>query len=89
MIRCRNPATKCKFRDVTEVHERLIEQLIIRSRHKKVQKLLLFKGDSPTLDEAMDLLCRTQEATLTQMGQQDSGQTKEIHIIGKVNKPKR
>lgn len=88
MTRCRNQATKCKFRDVTEVEERLIEQLIIGSKHKKVQERLLSKGDSLTLDEAMDV-CRTYEATLTQMGQLDSGQTKEIHNIGKVNKPKK
>ena len=52
--------------------ERLIEQLIIRLKLKKVQERLLSKGDSRTLDKAMDI-CRTYEATLTQMGQLDSG----------------
>ena len=88
MTRCRNQAAQCKFRDVTEVDERLIKKLIIGSKFKKVQERLLSKGDSLTLDEAIDV-CRTYEATLTQMDQLDSGRTDEIHSIGKVNKPKR
>ena len=82
MTRCRNQATECKFRDVTDVGERLIEQLIIGTKHKKVQERLLSKGESLTLDEAMDN-CRTYEAMLTQMGQLDSGQKKEIYSIGR------
>ena len=85
MTRCRNQATKCKFRDDTDVGERLIEQLIIGTKHKKVQERLLSKGEYLTLDEAMDI-CRTYEAMLTQMGQLDSGQKKEIHGIGRDSK---
>ena len=85
MTRCRNQATECKFRDVTDVGERLIEQLIIGSKHKKVQERLLSKGESLALDEAMDN-CRTYEAMLTQMSQLDSGQKKEIYGIGRDSK---
>ena len=88
MSRCRNQATKCKFRDATEVGERLIEQLIIGTQHKKVLERLLSKGESLTLDEAMDV-CRTYEATLTHTRQLDSGQPKEIHAIGSDNKPRK
>ena len=38
MIRCRLQAKKCKFRDSREVGERLLEQLIVGVRHKKVQE---------------------------------------------------
>ena len=88
MTRCRNQATKCKFRDATDLGERLIEQLIIGTKHKKVQERLLSKGESLTLDEAMDV-CRTYEAMLTQMDQLDSGQKKEIYGIGSDNKPRK
>ena len=80
MTRCRNQATKCKFRDDTDVGERLIEQLIIGTKHKKVQERLLSKGESLTLDEAMDI-CRTYEAMLTQMGQLDSGQRRKYMAL--------
>ena len=66
MTRCQNQATKCKFRDGTDVGERLIEQLIIGTKHKKVQERLLSKGESLMLDEAMDVF-RTYEAMFTQI----------------------
>ena len=66
--RCRNQAAKCKFRDTTESDERLIKQIIIRTKHQKIQERLLSKGDSLTLDEATDV-CRTYEATLSQLTQ--------------------
>lgn len=74
---------KCKFGDVIDVDERLIEQQIIKSKHKKVQEQLLSKGDSLTLDKAMNI-CKTYEVTLTQKGQLVSSQMKEIHSIGSI-----
>lgn len=88
MTRCRNQATKCKFRDLVETNERLIEQLIIGTKYKKVQERLLSKGESLTLDEAIDV-SRTYEATLIQLGQLDSGKVRDIHGIKGDNKPKK
>ena len=68
MIRCRLQAKKCKFRDSREVGERLLEQLIVGVRHKKVQEQLLAKPDSYTLDAAMDL-ARTHEAMISDIEQ--------------------
>ena len=66
MTRCRNQATKCKFRDATETEERLIEQLIIGTKQKKVQERLLEKGEKLKLDIATDI-ARTNEATISHM----------------------
>ena len=54
MTRCRNQATKCKFRDEIETNDRLIEQLIKGTKHKKVQEKLLENPDL-SLDKAMDI----------------------------------
>ena len=80
LSRCRNQATKCKFRDTTESEERLIEQIIIGTKHKKIQERLLSKGDSLTLDEAIDV-CRTYEATLVQLDQLHAEKGKHIHAV--------
>jgi hypothetical protein len=61
MTKCKLQALKCKFKD-TEQDERLIEQLIIGTRHKKVQEILLEKDDKFKLDDAIDI-ARTREAT--------------------------
>ena len=68
LTHCRNQATKCRFRDKAESDERLIEQLIVGSKHKKVQERLLKKGEELTLDEAIDI-ARMYEATVSQMEQ--------------------
>ena len=66
---CRNLAVKCKFKDVAEINTRLLEQLIIGTRHKSVQERLLEKGDQlKSLDEALEI-AGTQEATVSQMAQ--------------------
>ena len=53
LTRCRNQAFKCRFRDKIESDERLIEQLIVATKHKKIQERLLEKGEQLTLDEAI------------------------------------
>ena len=53
MTRCRNQAAKCKFRDQQESNERLTEQLVIGTRHKKAQEKILEKDENLSLDEAI------------------------------------
>lgn len=73
LTRCRTQAKKCKFDPAKEFDEKLIEQLIIGTRHKKVQKTLLGKDDKLTLDAAMNE-ARTYEALITHMSQLNSAQ---------------
>ena len=68
MTRCKLQAKKCKFQDNTDIEERLIEQLIIGTRHRKVQEKLLGKDGDLKLDDALDI-ARTCEATMVHMEQ--------------------
>ena len=45
---CRNQASKYRFRDKIDSDERLIEQLIVGTKHKKIQERLLEKGEQLT-----------------------------------------
>ena len=63
MDRCKIQAQKCRFSEA-ELEERLIEQLIIGTRERKVQEVLLGKDDKLYLDKAMDI-ARTMEATVS------------------------
>ena len=65
MARCKIQAQKCRFSDA-ELEERLIEQLIIGTRERKIQEVLLGKDDKLKLDKAMDI-ARTREATVNDM----------------------
>ena len=67
MSRCKLQAKQCKFND-QERSNRLIEQLIVGTRHKKIQEQLLGKDEKLTLDQAMDI-ARTHEATQSHMTQ--------------------
>ena len=62
MARCKLQAQKFRL-GKAELEERLIEQLIIGTRERKVQEFLLKKDDKLKLDKAMDL-ARTREATV-------------------------
>ena len=67
--RARNMAMRCKFADEGELQLRIVEQLIIGTRHAYVQERLLELGDGLTsLDSALDV-ARTYEATQLQMAQ--------------------
>ena len=68
MTRCKLQAKKCKFWDNTDIEERLIEQLIIGARHRKVQEKLLRKDGDLKLDDALDIT-GTCEATMVHMEQ--------------------
>lgn len=65
VARCKLQARKCKFTDA-EMEERLIEQLIIGTKHVKVQERLLGKDETLKLDAALDT-ARTHEATENHM----------------------
>jgi len=65
MAWCKIQAQKCRFSE-TELGERLIEQLIIGTRERKVQEVLLGKDDKLKLDKAMDI-ARTRETTINDM----------------------
>ena len=57
------------IRDLAEMNEHLIEQLIVGRKHKKVQGRLLEKDKVLSLDEAIIDLGWTHEATLSQLEQ--------------------
>ena len=80
LTRCRNQAMRSRFRDNDKMDERLIEQLIVGTKHKKVQERLLEKGEQLTLDEAIDI-ARTYEATQSQMEELDGESNKDIRGI--------
>ena len=65
--RLRVIAGKCKFTPA-EQPVRLVEQLIIATKHVEVQSKLLEKGDKLDLDTAMDI-ARTYEATKQHVAQ--------------------
>ena len=80
MTRCRNQATKCKFHNVTETEECLIEQLIIGTKHKKVKERFLKKGEKLKLDIATDI-ARTWEATISHMERLTGEKQHNVHTI--------
>ena len=84
MTRCRNQATKYKFRDATETEERLIEQLIIGTKQKKVQERLLEKGEKLKLDIATDI-ARTNEATISHMERLTGVRQHDVHTVRSDN----
>ena len=63
MIRCKLQAKNCKFRDNTNIEKHLIEQLIIRTRHRKFKEKLLGKDGDLKLDDALNI-AHTCEATI-------------------------
>ncbi|KAK3719566.1 hypothetical protein QZH41_006864 [Actinostola sp. cb2023] len=84
MTRCRNQANKCKFRDQRETNERLVEQLIIGTKHKKAQEFRILGNDEDlTLDKAIDY-ARTYEATLQHVEQLHNNEIQSVHAIGKT-----
>lgn len=65
MTKCRIQADKCKF-SPEELNNRLIEQLITGTAHKKVQEKLLNEDEKLTLDGELNT-ARTYEATKAHM----------------------
>ena len=84
IARCRLQAQSCSFADEADLCTRLVEQLIVGTRHRSVQEKLLERGDQlTTLDEALDI-ARTHEATIRQMAQlgKPAPQPAEVEAIG-------
>ena len=83
VARLRVLAAKCKFADVGETHVRLIEQIIVGTKHVAVQEKLLEKGDSlSSLDAALDI-ARTYEATKSHLAQLQSTSSSTVHGVQK------
>lgn len=70
LTHCLNQATRCRSRDNNESDKRLIEQLIVGTKNKKVQERLPEKSEQLTPDKAIDI-ARTYEATQTQVEELD------------------
>ena len=68
MSRLKLQAYTCEFRDDTELQERVIEQLIAGLTSADLQKELLGKDKSLTIDKALEI-ARTFEATQSHMAQ--------------------
>ena len=58
-------AYKCDFKDEDEMKSRIVDQLIAGTRYPELQKKLLGKPKTLTLDQAIDQ-GRTHEAAVTQ-----------------------
>ena len=83
VARLRVLAAKCKFADVGETHVRLIEQIIVGTKHVAVQEKLLEKGDAlSSLDAALDI-ARTYEATKSHVAQLQSTSSSTVHGVQK------
>ena len=63
--RCKIQTQKCRFSEA-KLEERIIEQLIIGTRERKIQEVLLGKDDKLKLDKAMDI-ARTREDAVIDM----------------------
>lgn len=81
---CRNQASRFRFRNKDESDECLIEQLIIGTKHKKLQERLLEIYKQLTLYEDIDIP-RTYEATQSQVEELDGESKEDIHGIKGVN----
>ena len=86
MIRCKLQAKKCKFRDNTNTEKHLIEQFIIRTRHRKVKEKLLGKDGDLKLDDALNI-AHTCEATMVHTKQLLGEKT--VSAISRKPKPKK
>ena len=88
--RCKIQAFKCSFRGDDEISNRVIEQIIDGTRHMEVQKELLGKPKTLTLEQALDE-GRKHEASVSHMKQlaeaQGSAKT-DVHFIKKSQKHK-
>ncbi|KAK7090187.1 hypothetical protein V1264_010020 [Littorina saxatilis] len=71
VTRCKTKVLKCKFSSDAARNERLIEQIIAGIKYPEVQRKLLRKDDTLTLKQAHDL-CRSHEASVTQMEKMSS-----------------
>ena len=85
MTRCRNQGAKCNFRDVKELEEWLIEQLIIGTKYRRVQGKLLENNESLSLDEAIDI-DKNHEVTHSNLEQLLAPGDQSVHQINQKEK---
>ena len=78
--RCELQAQRCNFRDELEFNERIIEQVITGTRHTEVQKDLLSKEVSLTMDQVLDV-GRTHEASLQHIQQLKTAQGQDSQTV--------
>ena len=76
LARCRLKVRKCKFRDEQELEERIIDQLIVRTRFPELQKQLLSKNETMTIEEVLNM-CRSYEASVEYMKKNERASKKE------------
>ncbi|PIK48224.1 hypothetical protein BSL78_14910 [Apostichopus japonicus] len=79
VTRCKIQAKKCKLTDEA-LQEKLIEQLILGTKHKKVQESLLGKDEKHTLDNAIDI-ARTHEATQLHMEELTNSSSVNVNAV--------
>ncbi len=81
--RLRLHARKCKFKDVAEIEERVIEQLIAGTKYKEVQRKLISK-ETLTLDEAVKI-ARNYEAVQGHLAdiRHENEEDKSVHAVRK------
>ena len=76
MARCKLQALKCKF-SPNEAEERLIEQVIVGTNLSELQKELLGCDEKLTLEQALNIIWRTYEASISHMSQLQGVQTRQ------------
>ena len=79
--RCRTQAAKCKFKDADETNYRLVELLIVGTKHPEVQAKILEKGDGVMSLDAVREIARTYEATKGNVAQLQA--RADAHIVRK------
>ena len=86
MSRLKLQGQTCQFRDDTEFSDRVIEQFIAGTRHTELQKQLLSKDPTLTIEQCMDL-ARTHEAATAHMEQLASvNQQTSVNVVRKYDK---
>ena len=89
LARCRRKALKCKFTDEQELEERIIDQLIVGTRFTELQKQLLSKNETMTIEEVLNM-CRSYGASIEYMKKMSELQRKnESQIIAFKHRPER
>ena len=83
LARCRLKARKCKFRDEQELEERIIDQLIVGTRFPELQKQLLSKNETMTIEEVLTM-CRSYEASIEYLKKMSELQRKNESQINAV-----
>lgn len=82
LARCRFQVQKCKFRDICETEEWIIDQIIMGTKYSDLQKQLLSKNEM-SIQEVLNI-CRSHEASIKYMKQMGELQRKCDSEIGAI-----